>query len=138
MRVFVACIVALSLPLQGLASTFMMHCAGGATHGQHAAQPSTAQAHSGHGEAVVTMVASAIADDSHGSVHVHSKASKAGDDSSSPDRASCAVCCAAVITQARLVVAPDLSCEPPLPLVVPASPERNPGGIERPPRFSSR
>jgi len=69
--------------------------------------------------------------------HVHPDA-VASDKSSSADRVSCAVCCAAVITQATLAVAPNLSAEQPSSFTVPATPERNPGGIERPPRLVRR
>lgn len=147
MRAFIACIVALSIPLQGLASTFMLHCGAGSASAPHAKQTSVQHMHSGHDATVAQAVGTVTANDHrHGDTRAHvqthkqmqipAQATDADDESSSTDRASCAVCCAALMTQVTQVAAPDLRSEQPLPLVLAATPERNPGGIERPPRHA--
>ena len=139
MRALVACIVALSIPLQGLASTFMMHCGTGPTHAQHAAQPSMQHTHTGHDGTAAEFAGATAVNDGHAASHMHAQTVHKvdmDDESPSADRGSCAVCCAAVITQATLAVASDACSEHPLPLVLAATPERNPGGIERPPRLA--
>jgi hypothetical protein len=141
MRTLVACIVALSIPLQGLASTLMPHCASERGHATYAAPPvpSAARSHNAHAAAERGGQHAATAAPNHiaAAPDVHPDAA-AGDETSSADRPACAVCCAALITQAPLVTALDAHTAHPAAVAPPASPERNAGGIERPPRFAAR
>ena len=130
MRTLVACIVALSIPLQGLAATFMTHCAPGDSPTANTTEHADAHRHQ--------QDAAVIAADCQG-MHDHADAWQAavggGDHpSATTDCAHCAVCCAAMITQTAHAVAPASIAMHPAPAAMPVAIDRYPGSIERPPR----
>lgn len=143
MRTLIACVVALSIPLQGLAATVMTHCmpvhtahAGHAAHSAaYSAVHSAAESEQAGQQDLITGEQHSHDNGAHHAPHVRQQSHESADDSSPRDGVGCAVCCAALITQGTVAFEPMPVGTRPVAQPVSATPDRYSGGIERPPPF---